>query len=101
MPFKVSKEATNDLREIGRYTQNKWGKAQRRRYLDDLDEKFHFLAENPQMGRRCEKIREGYFRFEFMSHIVFYKLGSEGVLISRVLHRNRDVKAQLNKEHRE
>lgn len=98
MPFRVSREATNDLREIGRYTQNKWGKAQRRRYLNDLDEKFQFLAENPQMGRRCDEIREGYFRFEFLSHIVFYRLDSEGLLISRVLHKSRDIKAQLKNE---
>ena len=36
MCFKVSKEARDDIREIGRYTQRKWGKDQRRNYLNDL-----------------------------------------------------------------
>jgi len=51
MRFEVSKKALDDLHRIGRYTQKNWGKAQRRKYLADSDEKFSLLAENPHLGR--------------------------------------------------
>lgn len=95
MRFKVSKEARDDIREIGRYTQRKWGKDQRRSYLNDLDKKFGLLAENPLLGRRCDSIREGYFRFEYVSHVIFYRQEKDFIVISRVVHQSRDVKALL------
>ncbi len=72
MRFKVSKEARDDIREIGRYTQRKWGKDQRRNYLNDLDKKFGLLAENPLLGRRCDSIREGDISGLNMSATLFF-----------------------------
>ena len=45
--FKVSTMAGNDLFDIGIYTENAWGTAQRNKYLDDIDNRFHELATNP------------------------------------------------------
>ena len=42
--FKVSVKANQDLLEIGAYTQNKWGIAQRDKYLDELNDCFQALA---------------------------------------------------------
>ncbi|MDR4517041.1 MAG: type II toxin-antitoxin system RelE/ParE family toxin [Nitrosomonas sp.] len=72
MRFKVSKEVREDIRKIGRYTQRKWSKDQRRNYLNDLDKKFGLLAENPLLGRRCDSIREGYFWFEYVLATLFF-----------------------------
>ena len=96
MHYKVSKEAREDIREIGHYTQRKWGKDQRRNYLNDLDGKFALLAENPLLGRHCDNIREGYFRFEYMSHVIFYRQEQGFIVISRVIHQSRDVKTLLS-----
>ncbi len=93
MRFKVSKEARDDMRKIGHYTQRKWGKDQRRKYLDDLDKRFGLLAENPLLGRRCDNIIEGYSRFEYISHVIFYRQEKNFIVISRVIHQSRDVKA--------
>lgn len=98
MRFKVSKEARDDIRKIGHHTQRKWGKDQRRKYLDDLDKKFGLLAKNPLLGRRCDNIREGYSRFEYISHIIFYMQEKDFIVISRVIHQSRDVKALLSKD---
>jgi len=95
MRFKVSKEARDDIREIGRYTQRKWGKDQRRHYLNDLNNKFELLAENPLLGRRCDNIRKGYFRFEYVSHVIFYRQEQDFIVITRVIHQSRDVKSLL------
>lgn len=98
MHFKVSKEARDDIRKIGYHTQRKWGKNQRRKYLNDLDKRFELLAKNPLLGRRCDNIREGYSRFEYISHIIFYRQEKDFIVISRVIHQSRDVKALLSKE---
>ncbi len=98
MRFKVSQEANHDLREIGRYTQKKWGKNQRRKYLTELDEKFALLADNPHLGRACDSIREDYFRFEYIRHTIFYKQEKDFVLISRIIHKSRDIKTLLSQE---
>ena len=45
--YRVSKQAKNDLRQIGLYTEKEWGRAQRRKYLSELDRKFSLLAANP------------------------------------------------------
>ena len=55
--FKLTRQALDDLREIGRYTQKQWGKEQRCVYLNRLDEAFHRIAENPAIRRSAEHIR--------------------------------------------
>ena len=58
--FKVSVKANQDLLEIGAYTQNKWGIAQRDKYLDELNDCFQALADNPGLGHSCDDIRPSY-----------------------------------------
>ncbi|MCA1778412.1 MAG: type II toxin-antitoxin system RelE/ParE family toxin, partial [Xanthomonadaceae bacterium] len=47
---------------------------------------FENLAENPTIGRRAEQLAKGLRRFEHRSHIVFYVLVDDAVLVVRVLH---------------
>ena len=51
MAFVLTRKAREDLLSIGRYTEDKWGKNQRNRYLTMLDRAFLTLAENPSLGR--------------------------------------------------
>lgn len=88
MLFKISREAKRDLQDIARYTYRRWGKRQRDQYVLGLDKAFHLLGENPSLGRSCDDIRSGYFRYEHSSHIVFYKRMDKHILISRILHKN-------------
>jgi toxin ParE1/3/4 len=88
--FKVSKKAGLDLVEIGQYTQNKFGIAQRNTYLDSINAKFHTLTKNPQSGIVCEYIRKGYLLAYIGSHSIFYKEYSYGIRIIRVLHQRMD-----------
>ena len=54
--FSLSHAAKNDLRGIARFTEERWGRAQRRHYLKDLDEAFHMLANAPKMENACDYI---------------------------------------------
>lgn len=96
--YRIYREAARDLLEIGRYTQRRWGAAQRRKYLGELDERMRFLAANPQAGAPRDDIREGCRSFLQGGHVIFYRQGPEGVEIVRVLHHSMDVQRHLSGE---
>lgn len=94
--FSLTKQALEDLRDIGRYTQERWGREQRRHYLALLDRSFNYLAENPSQGQRCDEIREGYRKFPSARHVIFYRESvGAGIEVVRVLHERMDMGAYL------
>ena len=94
--FTLTKKAVADLREIGRYTEKHWGKEQRNKYLAQLDACFHQVAADPQKGKDCSEIREGYKKSYVGSHVVFYRLKTEGeVEIVRILHGRMNFESRL------
>ena len=85
--FRISRKAVRDLVSIGRYTRKRWGEAQCAKYLGELNARFAALAEKPDSGRPCDDIRVGYRWYQHGRHVVFYRLGRDGVVeIIRVLH---------------
>ena len=48
--YRITRRAEDDLKNIGRYTQQHWGKAQRNVYLKNLENRFNWLAESPSYG---------------------------------------------------
>lgn len=84
--YHLSKLARIDLIEIAEYTLETWGLEQTDRYLDGLEKLLIKLARNPELGRTCNRIRQGYRRMEFEKHVVFYQLRADGIFVSRVLH---------------
>jgi toxin ParE1/3/4 len=94
--FRLSKSAQADIDGIGIYTRDRWDENQATRYLTALDGCFHRIAEHPLLlGHACDDIRPGYRRAEQGSHVVFYKLDENGLLIVRVLHRKMLPKRHL------
>ena len=90
--FKLSEKAKLDLIKIAKYTQVTWGQAQRNDYLKSLDNMFHLLASEPKIGIHCDYIREGYSKYPYESHVIYYKDHSHNqILIIRVLHKSMDV----------
>lgn len=94
--FRLTQKAKADLVSIARYTQREWGPAQRNLYLKEMDERFHELAANPLMGKKCGEIREGYSKFPQGKHIIFYKsFSKKEILIVRILHQSMDCAAMF------
>ncbi len=90
--FKLTNKAREDLIGIARYTEKNWGQEQRKVYLKQLDDLFHTLAANPDLGRSCSEIRQGYFKYPDDRHVIFYRLGNESAIeIIRVLHKRMDT----------
>ena len=95
--FTLTNMAKADLKDIGRYTLNKWGREQGTHYLSILDACFRQLAENPLNGKDCSEIRSGYRKFNVGSHIIFYRqIVSDSIEIVRVLHGHMDVENYLS-----
>ena len=84
--FRFSRRAEADLLSIGVYTLHTWGEDQTIRYIDDLEACCQMLADNPTLGRACDDVRPGLRRMERGRHVVFYREGAGGILVSRILH---------------
>lgn len=90
--LKVTKKAKEDLIGIARFTEATWGRDQRKFYLKQLDSTFHALTENPSLGRKCDEIRQTYYKYPEGSHVIFFRLGTDSSIeIIRVLHKCMDV----------
>ncbi len=89
--YRLSGRAALDLAEIADYTIGRFGTKQARRYRDGLKVCFEQLAENPGIGRRAEHLAPQLRRFEYQSHVVFYRHEKDELLIVRVLHERMDV----------
>lgn len=93
--FILTQKARDDLLSIGRYTRKQWGKAQQIRYLMQLDSAFQDLADKPDIGRACDDIREGYFKYGVGKHVIFYRHTRGQIVIVRILHGRMDIEQHL------
>ena len=96
--FRLRAKAKEDLEEIIEYTSQNWGGNQRDRYLLELVDAIEMLAENSNIGKKCDFIRRGYKKFPVASHVIFYKDSDDGgVDIVRVLHKSMDVSLSFSR----
>ena len=68
--FSLTHAAKNDLRGIARFTEKRWGRAQRRNYLKGLDDAFRMLADTPKLGNACDQIEPGLRKLKWFNKCV-------------------------------
>ena len=90
--FKLSVRARADIKKLFRYSFQQFGENQAVKYKAGLNECFQLLADNPDMERECNNIRDGYFRHEHQSHIIFYTQRSNDIFITTIIHDRMDIK---------
>ncbi len=95
--FSVTSAAKNDLLGIARFTQQRWGVGQRDKYLAQLNDMFHQLANKPEIGKTCDYIKRGYRKFPVANHVIYYRTFSNRIEIVRVLHKRMDVAESIFK----
>jgi toxin ParE1/3/4 len=94
--FKLSQKAKADLKSIALYTEREWSRSQRNHYILQFDQCFHRLGENPNLGQACDEISLGYRQYPQGSHIIFYRLSTDGIAeIIRLLHKRMLPEAHL------
>ncbi len=95
--FELTREAKQDLRGIAKFTEKRWGRNQRYLYMKQFDDAFHFLADTPSVGKKCDYIKLGFKKFPQGSHIIFYRDGTKSkIIIIRILHKNMDAESQFS-----
>jgi len=98
LPFRLTPRALEDLRFIGRYTLNRWGREQRNRYLEALDARFFWLAANPGLGRLRPDIAPYYRCFAQGQHLIFYLERVGGIDIIGIPHQAMDIRSHIAEE---
>ena len=93
--FRLSAKAMEDLKSIGRYTGQIWGRTQRNKYLFMLDASFNTIARHPEIGLACDHIRLGYHKYRAGRHLIFYRKKGKYIEIIRVLHDSMDIESHF------
>ncbi len=94
--FLLRPKAVRDLAGIWNYTVQTWGESQADNYIHDLNGSFESLSENPEKGKSCDDIRNGYRKYYVDKHVVFYRqISKTEIEIIRVLHQAMDINRHL------
>jgi toxin ParE1/3/4 len=96
--YRLTGAARQDLAEIGRYTQRRWGVAQRRTYLRRLDARMDFLIDHRQNGIARDDVRPGYRSFHEGRHLIFYRDAADTIEIVRILHDRMDFRRHFPRD---
>lgn len=93
--YRLTNKALEDLRSIARYTEQTWGREQRNQYLSKLDASFQMLVHEPELGRACDEIRQGYRKHHVGRHLIFYRILASRIEIIRILHDSMDIDSHI------
>ncbi|SDA88560.1 toxin ParE1/3/4 [Algoriphagus alkaliphilus] len=90
--YRLSVKAEEDLTEIYTYGILQFGYSQAGRYTAGLEETLLNLAQFLYLGKESNFLYRGLREFIYKSHLIFYLIEEEGILIVRILHQSRDYK---------
>lgn len=69
------------------------------RVVDNITQRFSFLACYPQMGRKRDDLRPGLRGFPVGDYVILYRIEGLDVLILHMLHGRRDITSVLQRDH--
>lgn len=95
--YRLSPAAQRDLSQIWDFTEERWDPHLAETCIGELRAAIERVAADPRRGRARDEIREGYFSYGVVSHVLFYRESEEtgGVDIIRILHQRMDPARHL------
>lgn len=90
--LRIADAAQADLRDIKQYTEQTWGAAKARRYLDEFRARFTLLRQRSRLGRPREELGTGLRSLPSGAHVIFYKDMDDHIEVVRILHASMDVR---------
>jgi toxin ParE1/3/4 len=63
------------------------------RFVDRIEKRFDFLADNPGVGVARDDLRPGLRRFTHARYLIYYRPARGGIEVVRVVHGARDEDA--------
>ncbi len=89
--YTLAPRARRDLQQAWTYSRDRWGRRRADIYIRQLTAIIDQIAANPLVGQACEEIRVGYRKHPVGSHMLFYVIRDEAIVVVRVLHQQMDV----------
>ena len=99
LSYRLTPDAQADLIEIRRYTLEQWGEIQSKKYLSELRQTIRLLSEVPAIGKQRPDVDSGVYSFPGASHIIYYTLSEQQLIVFGILHKSMAPIAHL--ENRE
>lgn len=91
----LSAIALSRLNEIGRYTQQNFGRAQRVKYMDGLYRAIEELCQRPSLGRNFPGFESAFLRYRVGSHFIYFQFDESVLSVLSVLHVSMDPSLHL------
>ncbi|KAB0681199.1 type II toxin-antitoxin system RelE/ParE family toxin [Aureimonas leprariae] len=91
----VSRKAIRDLDGILRWTFERFGSRQAKRYVARIEEACERLANGQAVGRLADEALPDMLKFRAGSHFIYFRLARDKLTIVRVLHGSQDVRRHL------
>ncbi len=88
LSYKFTPDASADLLNIRIYTLKTWGREQSTKYLQELSKTLQLLAGSPSIGIQRTDISLTTFSFPYASHIIYFTLDNDFLIVFAVLHKN-------------
>lgn len=85
--YKLSNLAQSHLHKVKNYTVENFSELQWHNYKDVLQSGFQMLADNPDLGRKCNEIYPNGLYFPIGKHTVYFTKEDNFILIVAVLGR--------------
>ncbi len=96
--FKFTNNAVKDLSDIWNYTVETWSENQADKYYKLIINTCSAIAKKPQLGKVYSEIFPDLKGKHTSKHIIFYRImEDQSIEITRILHKQMDLKNQLKK----
>ncbi len=86
--FRLTPDAKSDLIKIRHFTIEQWGSTQSKKYLSALRQTICLLADTPSLGMSRPEIRLGVLSFPHASHVIYYMVHKQQLVVFAVLHKS-------------
>lgn len=93
--YKLSKTAAAQLEDIITCTDETFGEAQADAYAAGFVQSFELLVGFPGIGAAAFEIKQGWRRYRFQSHHIFYSQQTDHIAIEAILHVARNIGPDL------
>ncbi|MBF4518424.1 type II toxin-antitoxin system RelE/ParE family toxin [Flavobacterium sp. ANB] len=94
--YHLTNKAVEDLAEIWDYTFEEWSENQADKYYRLLLDSCQEIADNNNLGKKYDIVKEKLLGYKSNQHILFYRILSDSeVEIVRILHGRMDLKSKF------
>jgi toxin ParE1/3/4 len=95
--YKLTNKAVEDLTNIWEYTYEEWFEQQADRYYNLLLTKCQEIANQPELGKSYEEIKNDLLGLKAEKHIIFYRnQKNKPIEVIRILHERMDLKNRID-----